>query len=75
MREYKITPSGYLDALAVYGLKPFKLEQPRLEPVADDIEKIRKELLAGPTEASCPACDLGGCMVKGVSNTQNRADQ
>ena len=75
MSEYKITPSGYLDALAVHGLKPFVLKekQPKIEPVADDVEKIREEL-KGLSEANCPACDLGGCMVMGVNHTQTRKE-
>jgi hypothetical protein len=59
----------YLNPFESHGLKkPFMIpgcESQSTEPVADDVEEIRKELI-NYEESACPACDLGGCMIKGV---------
>lgn len=62
----------YLDPFEQHGLRPFVVPgyEPRAaEPVPDDVEEIRKELLQ-PGEPDCPACDLGGCMIKGIGANQ-----
>lgn len=59
----------YLNPFVTHGLTPFKVtgyEAQSTEPVPDDVEKIRSELIEYK-EASCPACDLGGCMINGVT--------
>ena len=64
----------YLNPFQVHGLKPFPIpgyeNQQFPEPVEDDVEKIREEITSAPSESICPACDLGGCMIAGVSGTK-----
>ena len=67
----------YLNPFESHGLKTFMVpgyESQRTEPVADDVEEIRKELI-NYEESACPACDLGGCMIKGVGTKTTTTEQ
>ena len=61
----------YLNPYVVHGLTPPNIpgyeSQLIPEPMVDNTEEIRQKLIAPMAEESCPACDLGGCMVKGCS--------
>lgn len=66
----------YLNAFETHGLQPFMVpgyESQRTEPKEDDVEEIRKELLEFK-ESNCLACDLGGCMIKGMGAKDAKED-